>query len=282
MKRCPQCCSEKENIEFVRNGGERRWCNACAEVYKGGKGHKATRREKLNQQTELRVHLTHGSGNHKIGNIPMSLSSANTCPSSCSFKDSGCYAEFWPLRYHWEKVSERGVPWLEFCAQVRQLPEGQLWRHNVAGDLPGVDVDETNERIDVLKLDALVEANRGRRGFTYTHRTILFDHEWQAVHHANLAGFTINLSADSLEEADALAQRPFAPVVVVLPSDSPQRGLRTPAGRHVVVCPAQTHGLTCEKCQLCAVPNRKSIVGFRAHGQWKKKVNELVQLRRSA
>lgn len=59
------------------------------------------------------------------------------------------------------------------------------------------------------------------------------------------------------------------------------RTSRTPAGRKVVVCPATGRdGVTCESCELCAVPGRRSVVGFLAHGDGRARMTrELVQLR---
>jgi hypothetical protein len=91
----------------------------------------------------------------------------------------------------------------------------------------------------------------------------------------------VNLSADTLEEADALHATKAGPVVVLLPADAPEK-LTTPGGRTVIVCLAETRGLTCEECRLCAKPFRAGIIGFRAHGQFKAHVPELVQLRRKA
>jgi len=38
--------------------------------------------------------------------------------------------------------------------------------------------------------------------------------------------------------------------------------------------------MTCADCQLCAHPFRFAIVGFKAHGQFKKHVPEIVKLRK--
>jgi hypothetical protein len=184
---------------------------------------------------------------------------------------------------HWKRVPQRGLPWQAFLRRVENLPAGQLWRHNVAGDLPG-----RGDELDVDALGELVDANRGRRGFTFTHKTGPENHE--AIQAANLAGFTVNLSADTLEEADTFFQddacyppmTKAGPVVVLLPSDAPDSGTRTPKGRHVVVCPAETSDRTCADCGACANPWRHSIIGFRAHGQFRAHVPELVRLRRKA
>ena len=84
----------------------------------------------------MRFHLAKSSRNAKTGPIPVSTSSATTCPDSCPFKRNGCYAEGGPLAMHWRAITEgkRGTAWPEFIAAVEALPKGQLWRHNQAGD----------------------------------------------------------------------------------------------------------------------------------------------------
>lgn len=217
-----------------------------------------------------RARLIPRSGNRKTGPIPVSYTSAQTCPDACPLKSNGCYAEGYPVNQHWG-ARERFDDWLAFCQQVSELPPETLWRHNVAGDLPGV-----GDALDTVALSLLVEANRGRRGFTYTHKPLSTPHERSAVKRATLAGFTVNLSADSLAEADELAH--LGPTVVTLTSDAPQVS-RTPAGRTVVACPAeQSETLTCERCRLCSNATRKVIVGFRAHGASFQRVNKRLRV----
>lgn len=220
-----------------------------------------------------RVHLTLVSGNSKTGKIPVSTSSRDTCPPSCPHYEQSCYAKHHKLGLHWAKVTEkkRGTEdWLAFCSSVAGFKPGQVWRHNQAGDLPGA-----GESIDALQLDMLAIANAGRRGFTYTHKPVLDDAaNALAVKRANASGFTVNLSADSLEQADAYAELGIGPVVTTLPSDAP-RGLKTPSGRHIVICPAQERDdVTCASCKLCTVASRKSIVGFKAHGIGARRVDQ--------
>lgn len=85
----------------------------------------------------------------------------------------------------------------------------------------------------------------------------------------------MNLSADSLEHADELAALDLAPVVCVLPSDA-RKPTKTPQGRHVSVCPAAVRDdVTCASCGICAVPGRKAIIGFPAHGSGAKKAQAM-------
>lgn len=278
---CMQCYDMKPAATFRKSRGEGlgRWCADCREFYtlplRARLARRAPRRG-LRAVGQLRVVLVASSKNRKTGPIPVSTSSSETCPSSCSFYGQGCYAEYHQTKIHWSKVPERGVSWDAFCQAIRELPVGQLWRHNEAGDLPGV-----GKRIAPELLMRLVAANVGRRGFTFTHKPMKSAQHRELVASANRCGFTINLSADSLREADQLAALEIAPVAVVVPKDAPIR-LKTPAGRRVVICPAETSGLTCEQCKLCAQPNRKAIIGFRAHGQSSAHVSQLVQLRRKS
>ena len=219
------------------------------------------------------IHLTPKSNNRKVGKIPVSTTSADTCPDDCPFKKNGCYADGGPLAMHWAKVTDRqrGDTFQVFLGKISALPKGQLWRHNQAGDLPG-----SNGKLDADACVDLCLANAGKRGWTYTHYNVL-DNDYNAnvVKHMVMNGFVVNLSGNSLDHADKLADLDIAPVTTVLPSDQMTNTV-TPAGRKVVVCPAVTRDdVSCEDCQLCA-RLRDVIVGFPAHGNGKKKADAVA------
>src|SRR5215472_8094922 len=129
----------------------------------------------------LAVTFTRKSRNSKVGPVPVSTSSKQTCPDACPLKRNGCYAEAGPLGMLWAGLSRtkpgksfvragqtvQTLTWNDFVAAIAALPAGQFWRHNQAGDLPGA-----GDLIDVDALGQLVEANRDRRGFTYTHKPL--------------------------------------------------------------------------------------------------------------
>lgn len=233
------------------------------------------------------VGLTTKSGNRKVGPIPVSTTTAATCPDTCPLKRNGCYADGGPVALHWRKITDgtRGMNWDQFCGAIAALPEGQLWRHNQAGDLPG-----DGEEINAVQLHRLVVANTGRRGFTYTHKPVIGD-DWRtnrdAIADANRNGFTINLSANNLVHADQLADLGIAPVVTVLP-EGRTTNTTTPRGRKIVVCPATYRdGVTCASCQLCQRQasldeilddkNERCIVGFPAHGSSRRKASAIAR-----
>lgn len=221
------------------------------------------------------VHLSRVSTNVKTGPIPVSTSARATCPTTCKLKGNGCYAENFPMSLHWNKVSDgvgkNTLPYDDFLRQIKALPKGALWRHNQAGDL-----EHTGGVIDRTALLQLTMANTGRRGFTYTHHKMTEANQL-SVRYANHGKFTVNLSADTLDQADEYLALGVAPVVVVVP---PGFKGETPAGNKVTVCPAQRmEHMTCAICQLCYKADRHAIVAFEAHGGRKKSVMRTFQLK---
>lgn len=214
------------------------------------------------------------SSNAKTGPIPTTTSDRSTCWTGCPFYNKGCYAKSGPQALHWRKVSagERGYEWDAFLRLIRKLNRGQLWRHNVSGDLPIV----SDGVIDGNKVVELAEANRGRKGYTYCHHP-LTETNLGIIKYANAAGFTVNVSTESVEVADRIMSEHKIPAVAVVNSDKTDRFYRTESGRKVITCPATIHeNVTCATCGLCQQSDREFIIAFPAHGTAKKTVNEIV------
>ena len=248
----------------------------------------------------MQTNLTLKSRNQKTGDIPVSTTSADSCPDSCPLKAAGCYAEAGPLGLFWRKVTElkAGVSFESFLKLIAALPLGVLWRHNQSGDLiPDI---KDKKKIDAEKLRRLVIANKGKKGFTYTHHDPEYLDNGLQIKAANLLGFTINLSGNNFDHADSLAALNCGPVVTVAPIEFERLhkkekglvtwleslaaykerveslGLKTKAGRQVVICPATwTDNINCKNCALCQ-KQRESIVAFPAHGVSKKKANAIA------
>jgi hypothetical protein len=219
-------------------------------------------------EKETKVLFVSKSSNAKTGPIPVTYSEEKTCPPSCPHYRGSCYAEGYHTRLAWNRADRDGIAWGELCDRIAALPTGSLWRHNVAGDIPG-----EGESVDAQALRKLIRANKGKRGFTYSHKKS--PDAIRAIRAANKNGFTVNLSADDAGEADALAKFKAGPVVCVVPIDTPEK-TETPAGRKIIVCPAQSRdGITCATCGLCARADRDVIIGFRAHGMREKQADAI-------
>jgi hypothetical protein len=227
-----------------------------------------------------RVLFVISSKNKKTGPIVASYVAEKTCPDACPLKKAGCYADTGPVNWQWRKTTDpaKSIGWEEYLARLRKAEPGRLFRHGIAGDLPGV-----GDRLDTGLLADLVNAASKLTCFSYTHKPLSLPEEQQAVANTNARGFTINLSSDNLAEADRKASFGIAPVVTLLPSDTPLAGqIRTPDGRKVVLCPAQTHEeVTCLSCRLCArtgtAAKERVIVGFLSHGTRKKAADRVIR-----
>lgn len=222
-----------------------------------------------------RVTITQVSGNSKTGPITTTRTDRESCPTTCPFYSAGCYATLGRERMQWDRLnrSETGVVWSEFLNTIRKIvPTGVLWRHNTAGDLP-----HNDGNIDYLKLKGLINANKGKKGFTYSHH-ILNDHNVIALQNANALGFTVNASCESVDDADRVMSEHNIPAVAVVHSEETRRFFTTTNGRKVITCPAALHPdkVTCATCGLCQQADREFVIAFPAHGVSKNKVNAIV------
>lgn len=206
----------------------------------------------------MKFQFIQASSNRKTGPMPQTYTSRDSCPPSCPHYMSDCYAEGFRTRMVWNRTADKGIDLDQLTARIKALPTGQIWRANVAGDLPG-----EGEQVDAYALGQIVKANRGKKGFTYTHKKSPEALTW--ARHATQWGFTVNISADDAGEADRYAAQGL-PTVCIVPIDTPKH-TTTPEGRPILVCPAQTtEYMTCALCQLCQKADRRQIIGFRAHG----------------
>lgn len=220
------------------------------------------------------------AGNAKTG-CPTTTTSKNSCPDTCELKEKGCYAKYSFLGGYWNKLSngevKNSLDFKELLHSIKGLKKGALWRHNQAGDLL-----HNNGVIDKPALKAIVKANKGKRGFTYTHHKPEIGDNALQIDLANEQGFTVNLSTNNLVEADKAFNLEIAPVVTLLAEDA-EKVTYTPQGNKVVACPAYKNKgkgdtkktIQCVDCELCAIPDREYIIGFRAHGTAKKHI-ELI------
>tara|TARA_B100000949_G_scaffold113128_1_gene100221 strand:- start:159 stop:890 length:732 start_codon:yes stop_codon:yes gene_type:complete len=229
----------------------------------------------------LRFAFVRKSKNRKLGPIPAVTVSSNTCSPHCPFYKNGCYALFSWLGKWWRALDERtaGIGLHELLARLRALPQGQIWRYAVAGDLPGF-----GDRIDASQLRQLSKASKHTKGFTFSHKPVLGNTITAKANRAAIAcanagepGLTINLSADSLIDLDRKVALNIAPVVITMPSGT-RGNIRTPAGNKLTWCPASTNKtgfgkVQCLDCGLCSWVGRVVAIAFRAHGPAKRKID---------
>ena len=229
----------------------------------------------------MNYHSTKKSTNVKTGPMPVTTTDETSCPDTCPhLKKKTCYGKHGPISWHWKKVgNERGYSLDQLCEEITSWEDGILYRYAQVGDLPG-----ENLTIDESAVHQLINANRpktrkgkGKKNIAYSHKPVMLSDDvrditlvetnQRIIRHANRNGFTINISTDGIAEFDCAKALDIGPVVISLPSDHDGKTFQTPDGHNVIVCPAQKQeGMTCLKCKLCSMPDRKCGIGFIGHG----------------
>jgi hypothetical protein len=222
------------------------------------------------------VHFIPNSANGKTGPVAVSITEQSSCPPTCPLKDNGCYAAYGRSLLHWKKVPERGSPWSDFIHRLRRLGPMDMFRHNVAGDLPHAGGYLIPELVNEL---ARV-AGHLRAAWTYTHHK-LNAHNLSIIRVAIAYGFTVNVSCEDTHTAALNALRGL-PTVCVVPPEAPS--CFREEGVTFVQCPATLRDdINCKNCggprgiPLCARSDRKVVVTFPAHGPGRKKAAEVAR-----
>lgn len=204
------------------------------------------------------------------------VSISATCPSSCRFKDNGCYVQtgnaLVSMRRLDNAASATGVhpnrleaelidrQWnSEYHTTRRRVPQdgkhgGRDLRLHVGGDVK----DKTGARA----LAAAVERWRSRGGgdaWTYTHR-------WRKVPVEAFGSIVALASVEKSREAEEAVDLGYTPSFT-MSGFREERAYREGAIK-VVPCPAQTRNLKCVDCRLCMRRLPKgTAIGFKWHGR---------------
>lgn len=212
------------------------------------------------------------SRNDKVGPLFCVSADPTTCPPGCPLRgDRGCYGQNYRARRAWQLLADgtRGETFERTLERIEVIPDGETYRYGDVGDLPG-----RGNRISARMLHQLARASQRKDVISYTHKPVLGSSQVarknrELVRWANDHGFTVNLSALGVGQADALHQLDIAPVFVALRSDQPIPK-RTPAGVPIVWCPSQKGTAQCATCckgrPWCAQADRTPIIAIRSHG----------------
>ncbi len=197
------------------------------------------------------------SSNVKTGDVPTawvgrtraeSLASCGACPLKAS---RNCYAQY-------------GTPAIAAASTRKAAASGadRGLRQALAdaiGRIPGSPIAPTRAmRALRWRETARAVARAGLDLVAYTH-------QWRE--RTDLAPYAM-ASCDSVADVDAATARGYRATVVLSAAEASEPDLlRTPAGRPIVVCPAQrSDRVTCNSCRLCAAARPGPVIGFIDHG----------------
>lgn len=219
------------------------------------------------------------------------VSIAATCPDTCAFKRSGCFADAGFTRILSKRLDEAAAGQTEIqviadeCRAILRsfrgsvIPQdgargGRDLRLHVGGDVRSTQAAELLAR-------AARDWRRRGGGAVWT-----FTHSWQQIPRSAFGPISVLASIESPAQAAAALAQGYAPVIVVDQFPSSKAFGLPGAPVRFVPCPAETRsgaGVTCATCRLCLDRDLVKLglgIAFEAHGTKAQQVREkLVQIR---
>lgn len=219
------------------------------------------------------------SKNSKLGDADATYVSIKaTCPTSCSLKNSGCYAQFGYIgiqlaRMDNEKstleVAREEARALDFSYKGGRVP-GRNLRLHVSGDSRTIKGTKLiNSAVGRWK------ARGGAKVWSYTHC-------WKTISRKLWSNVSVLASVETVKEANEAVKFGYAPAIVVNHFNSPKAFKLAGSDIKWIPCPAQTVNRNCSNCRLCwndkmLIQNNLGIA-FEAHGVGKGKIRRHLQM----
>jgi hypothetical protein len=211
------------------------------------------------------------------GKVDATYSAINsTCPTSCSLKDSGCYAQtsfvgIQVVRLNKEasdlsalEVARAEANAIDASYNGGDVPDSRLLRLHVSGD--SRTIKGTRLINNAIKR---WQARGGGAVWSYTHA-------WREVPRMEWSAVSMLASVSSVKEVKEARRQGYAPAIVV--SEHKSDKTYTLPGSKVkwIPCPNQTNEIGCSDCKLCFNANRlykdNFGIAFAAHGILKNKI----------
>lgn len=213
------------------------------------------------------------TANRKVGPVSVTMASQVTCPTSCPFLRSGCYAESGLQGIHTARLNKARGTALDAARQeaeaIRGLTGRLPLRLHVVGDCTTAQAASL-----VSRASAEHREKHGQPVWTYTHA-------WATVPRSAWRNVSVLASVETTEHADRAERLGYASAMTVpsLPADG--KAWRA-NGRTFIPCPEQTgRAKECTSCRLCwddgALRLRSATILFGAHGNGARKVATACQ-----
>ena len=207
------------------------------------------------------VSIVKVSHNGKLGRMSATYAAQTTCPDTCAFRNSGCYAEGGALRFSTNQrndsaagMSAIDIAWLErdgiIALATGKGPHLPL-RVHVVGDSVGESA--------AIVGGAMVtyESLTGQPAYTYTHG-------FRETPRGLWGAARVLASCESEADARDAVSRGYH-VALVVAEHASDRAYHVEGVGTVVPCPSQTRGKQCADCGLC-YGKRAVHVAFAVHG----------------
>lgn len=195
-----------------------------------------------------------------------------TCPSSCRFKDNGCYIQAGPSSLFANRLDMHDQFTGTEVNEIEAELIDQAWVRGVPqeGARGGIDIrihsggdfrSARGARAVGGALDRF-KSRRGGDGWGYTHR-------WRTIPADSYGpAMSILASVETLPEVEQAIELGYTPAMTMR-FFYHKTAYRLPGLESVKVipCPEQTRGIKCNKCRLCMKKLPKgTAIGFELHG----------------
>lgn len=204
--------------------------------------------------------------NGKLGACSATYVSQASCPRSCPFRGSGCYAEYGHASIQTRRLNGSEERRAERLARAEARAIDRLTglrplRLHVVGDCR-----TARAAVIVARASKRYRQRWGNPVWTYSHA-------WRDVERSDWGDVSVLASVEAVTDLIAAESRGYATAIVV-PEFADTR-MYTIQGRKILPCPEQTRGVTCEECRLCMDDERLYrqgiTIAFAAHSQGRRK-----------
>lgn len=217
------------------------------------------------------------SANSKIGQVAATHVSQESCPTSCPFMGSGCYAETGMMGIHTKRLNKQSA--------AGKLSKLQLARNEaravdgLTGELPlrlhVVGDCTTNQTARVVAGAAgRYRARMGSKVWAYTHA-------WKDVRRASWGDVSVLASCETASDVKLAMGQGYAAAIVVSHHSGVDGRAVVRDGLRVVPCPQQTgRAKDCMSCGLRLDAGRLHAAGivieFATHGSQGKRAGDAL------
>jgi hypothetical protein len=216
------------------------------------------------------------SSNSKTGEVSATYAPIHSCPKTCPFLDSGCYAQSghtsWTLNRLNKncEIKKKTRPIdiaREEAKQIKGLSGTRDLRLHIVGDA------KTPKAAEILSRAAKSHtAKAGKKVWTYTHA-------WREIPREKFGEISVLASCETLDECKQAIKRGYAASVVRL---KPFKGTMPFQGLNMKACPGIVQdNVKCNDCKLCLDDSKllkeNKVICFFPHGSGANKAMDAIR-----
>jgi hypothetical protein len=215
------------------------------------------------------------SVNSKTGLVSVTYAPIHSCPKSCAFLNSGCYAQTGHCGIHLNRLNTTAEKYkvvrpIDIAKReanaINDLSGERPLRLHIVGDC------RTPKAAEVVAQAAYrYTKKQGQPVWTYTHA-------WKEIPREKWGSISVLASCETIEEAKHAMSRGYAASIVRL-----KEFQRPFIWKDLVMmpCPEMTIGTKCNKCKLCFNDKRllekKRVICFFPHGSQQYHAKEAIR-----